>query len=151
MNLNVDLFRGLMRRYFAFYAVSCCVSGKQTYLICSECNCKHWSVLSLSFFLSLYTTLTMAQVARDLFQQITYTTEDEQSHGALQVVEGENNWTGPIVKRMESYHLSAAYVAWICHEHNSLPLGPIQPSSPSGKDLHGRAYDVDAPTCYLHS
>ena len=28
----------------------------------------------------------------------------------------------------------------VCHKHNSLPLGPIQPSSPSSKELH-----------YLHS
>ena len=27
----------------------------------------------------------------------------------------------------------------ICHRHNSLPLGPIQPSSPSAKKLHGQA------------
>ena len=24
----------------------------------------------------------------------------------------------------------------LCHKHNSLPLGPIQPSSPSTKELH---------------
>ena len=24
---------------------------------------------------------------------------------------------------------------WVCHKHNSLPLGPIQPSSPSTKEF----------------
>ena len=28
---------------------------------------------------------------------------------------------------------------WVCHKHNRLPLGPIQPSSPSTKELHGYA------------
>ena len=37
---------------------------------------------------------------------------------------------------MESFHASAAYFS-SCHKHNSLPLGPIQPSSPSTKELHG--------------
>ena len=27
----------------------------------------------------------------------------------------------------------------VCQKHNSLPLGPIQPSSPSTKELHGAA------------
>ena len=25
----------------------------------------------------------------------------------------------------------------VCHKHNFLPFGPIQPSSPSTKELHG--------------
>ena len=40
--------------------------------------------------------------------------------------------------RMEYCHVSAAYFVRICHKHNSLPLEPIQPSSPSTKELQGR-------------
>ena len=31
----------------------------------------------------------------------------------------------------------------VCQKHNSLPLGPIQPSSPSTKELHGHSYCVE--------
>ena len=46
------------------------------------------------------------------------------------LVEGPNSQTC-----MESYHVSGAYFVWICHKHNSSPLGPIRPSSPSTKEL----------------
>ena len=29
------------------------------------------------------------------------------------------------------------------HKHNNLPLGPIQPSSPSTKELHGSTNGLD--------
>ena len=29
------------------------------------------------------------------------------------------------------------FIFWLCHEHNSLQLGPILPSSPCIKELHG--------------
>ena len=28
-------------------------------------------------------------------------------------------------------------IFWVCHKHNSFPFGPIQPSSPFNKELHG--------------
>ena len=33
-------------------------------------------------------------------------------------------------------HLLHNFV-WFCQKHNSLPIGPIKPSSPSTKELHG--------------
>ena len=45
--------------------------------------------------------------------------------------------------RMEWYRVCVAYFVWIRHKHNSLPLGPIQPSSPSTKELHGHSYCVE--------
>ena len=37
---------------------------------------------------------------------------------------------------MEWYHVIAAIFVWMCAKHNSLPLGPIKPSSPSTKEIH---------------
>ena len=53
------------------------------------------------------------------------------------LVEGDKQQDWPNSQAcMEWYHLSTAYFVSICHKHNSLPLGPIQPSSHSTKELH---------------
>ena len=54
------------------------------------------------------------------------------------LVEGEmNNWIGPIVKYEWNDAMPVLQLFWICHKDNSLPIGPIQPSSPSAKELLG--------------
>ena len=51
-----------------------------------------------------------------------------------------NNQIGPTVKHEWNVSMYLLHIFCICRKHNSLPLGPIQPSSPSTKELHGRAY-----------
>ena len=41
---------------------------------------------------------------------------------------------------MECFHSCTGYLFGVSHKHNSLPLGPIQPSSPSTKELHGLSH-----------
>ena len=54
-----------------------------------------------------------------------------------------NNRIGPKVKQvpMECCHASTEFFFWGgCINYNSLPLGPIQSSSHSTKELHGTSY-----------
>ena len=53
------------------------------------------------------------------------------------LVEGDEELDQPNSQTcMELYHVWIAYYVWIFNKHNSLPLGPMQLSSPSTKDLH---------------
>ena len=53
------------------------------------------------------------------------------------LVEGDEQLDRPNSQTcMEWYDVSAAYFVWICHKHNCFPLGPIEPSSPSTRELH---------------
>ena len=57
------------------------------------------------------------------------------------LVEGDEltDWPKSQTGREQCY-ACAAYFLWVCHKHNSLPPGPIQPSSPSTKELHVLAH-----------
>ena len=66
------------------------------------------------------------------------TKERTQSWSSL--VEGDEQLYRPNSHQnvpMDCFHVSAAYFVWIFHINNSLSLGPIQPSSPSTKELLG--------------
>ena len=48
-----------------------------------------------------------------------------------------NKWIGSKVKQVWNVAMLWCTIFWgVCHKHNSLPLGPIQISSPSTKELH---------------
>ena len=53
-----------------------------------------------------------------------------------------NNRIGRIVKHVWNDTVHVWHIFWVCHKLNSLPLGPIQPSSPSTKELHGYAISL---------
>ena len=48
-----------------------------------------------------------------------------------------NKWIDTKVKKYGMLQWSVMNIFSFCHKHNSLPLGSIQPSSPSTKELHG--------------
>ena len=53
------------------------------------------------------------------------------------LAEGDEQLDRPNSKTcMETYHVNTAYLAWIRHKHNNLPLCLIHSSSPSTKELH---------------
>ena len=56
------------------------------------------------------------------------------THGALQQKE-MNNRIGPNAKQVCNIAMYVLHIFGVCHNHNSLPLGPIQSSSPSTKEL----------------
>ena len=59
--------------------------------------------------------------------------------GALQQKEMKK-LIGPKVKQVRNVAMHAQHNFWRgCHKNNSLTLGPIQPSSPSTKELHDSA------------
>ena len=52
-----------------------------------------------------------------------------------------NKQIGPKVKQVWNVARLTLdnFLLWFCHKHNSLPLGPIKPSSPSTKELHAQS------------
>ena len=58
------------------------------------------------------------------------------NHGALQYKE-MNNRIGPTVNLEWNVAMLVLPIFWFFHKHNSIPFGPIQPSSPNTKELHG--------------
>ena len=48
-----------------------------------------------------------------------------------------SNWIGPTVKQLWNNAMHVLHnFFWGQHKHNSFLLGPIQPSSPTTKELH---------------
>ena len=56
-------------------------------------------------------------------------------------------WTTGSAKQSNMYGIMpcmCCIIFWVCHKHNRLPLEPIQPSSPSTKQLHGLGDPITA-------
>ena len=87
---------------------------------------------------NVYHTLCIDRKATALLMYLTWTGVPWGSliEGDEQMDQAKNQTS------VECCNVHMLHIFWFCHKHNGLLLVPIQPSSPSTKELHGRSHGL---------
>ena len=89
--------------------------------------------------LRLWSIKTIRTVSKFVWQLGRYKASSpstKELNGHTMELFSRNRWTTGSAQESIGY----VKLQSICHNHNSIPLGPIEPSSSSAKELHGGSY-----------